>query len=126
MCSYPWCAVVDNVIAFFKSSWSKAEAIRLISLSGIPIFFASSRHLETANPTSAAILFASFGLRLKYSATRKARATDAVASTATDFSSFDTTKVNDFVQRYTDPPASCEVQKMILDGKQNAGIVWMA
>lgn len=34
-----------------------------------------------------------------------------------DFASFDTTRVNDFLQRYTDPPASCEVQKLILDGK---------
>lgn len=32
------------------------------------------------------------------------------------FSSFDTTKVNDFLQRYTDPPASCEVQKLTIDG----------
>ena len=32
------------------------------------------------------------------------------------FSSFDTTKVNDFLQKYTDPPASCEVQKLTVDG----------
>jgi hypothetical protein len=33
-----------------------------------------------------------------------------------DFASFDTTKVNDFLQKYTDPPASCEVQKLSVDG----------
>ncbi|HWY69818.1 MAG TPA: ATP-binding protein [Terriglobales bacterium] len=33
-----------------------------------------------------------------------------------DFSSFDTTKVNDFLHRYTDPSASCEVQKLSADG----------
>jgi hypothetical protein len=32
-----------------------------------------------------------------------------------DFSSFDTTKVNDFLQKYTDPISSCEVQKLALD-----------
>src|SRR5712691_4383756 len=32
------------------------------------------------------------------------------------FSSFDTTKVNDFLQNYTDPPASCQVQKLTVDG----------
>ena len=32
------------------------------------------------------------------------------------FTSFDTTRVNDFLQRYTDPPASCEVQKLTLEG----------
>jgi hypothetical protein len=32
------------------------------------------------------------------------------------FSSFDTTKVNDFLQKYTDPPTSCEVQKLTVDG----------
>lgn len=33
-----------------------------------------------------------------------------------DFASFDITKVNDFLHRYTDPPGYCEVQKMIVDG----------
>lgn len=31
-----------------------------------------------------------------------------------DFASFDTTKVNDFLHRYTDPQSSCEVQKLIM------------
>src|ERR1700730_7077517 len=35
-----------------------------------------------------------------------------------DFTSFDTTKVNDFLHRYTDPQASCEVQKLILEGRK--------
>jgi hypothetical protein len=34
-----------------------------------------------------------------------------------DFTSFDTTKVNDFVHKYTDPSASCEVQKLTIDSK---------
>lgn len=33
-----------------------------------------------------------------------------------DFISFDATKVNDFLQRYTDPQSFCEVQKLIVDG----------
>lgn len=32
-----------------------------------------------------------------------------------DSDSFDTTKVNDFLQRYTDPQATCEVQKLTVD-----------
>jgi hypothetical protein len=34
-----------------------------------------------------------------------------------EFESFDTTKINDLLRRYTDPPASCELQKFVLDGK---------
>lgn len=34
-----------------------------------------------------------------------------------DFTSFDPTKVNDFLHKYTDPVASCQVQKLSLDGK---------
>jgi hypothetical protein len=34
-----------------------------------------------------------------------------------DAASFDTTKVNDFVHKYTDPPASCDVQKPTYDRK---------
>jgi|HubBroStandDraft_6_1064221.scaffolds.fasta_scaffold06658_11 hypothetical protein len=33
-----------------------------------------------------------------------------------DFSSFDTTKVNDFLHRYTDPQSSCVVQKLTVNG----------
>ncbi|MGA9158080.1 MAG: ATP-binding protein [Candidatus Sulfotelmatobacter sp.] len=33
-----------------------------------------------------------------------------------DFTSFDTTKVNDFLHRYTDPQSSCEVQKLTFSG----------
>jgi hypothetical protein len=40
----------------------------------------------------------------------------AIGMNDDDFASFDTTKVNDFLQRYTDPLASCEVQKLTLDG----------
>ncbi len=32
-----------------------------------------------------------------------------------EFASFDTTKVNDFLYRYTDPQSSCEVQKLTVD-----------
>ncbi|HTV57645.1 MAG TPA: ATP-binding protein [Verrucomicrobiae bacterium] len=35
-----------------------------------------------------------------------------------DFSSFDTTKVNDFLHRYTDPQSSCEVQKLTSNGSK--------
>jgi predicted HTH transcriptional regulator len=41
---------------------------------------------------------------------------EPVGMTDSDFSSFDTTKVNDFLHRYTDPQASCEVQKLTLNG----------
>jgi hypothetical protein len=41
---------------------------------------------------------------------------EAIGLSEADFASFDTTKINDFLRRYTDPPASCEVQKLILDG----------
>jgi hypothetical protein len=34
------------------------------------------------------------------------------------FRSFDTTKLNDFVHKYTDPRASCEVQKATIEGKR--------
>src|SRR5437868_5797622 len=33
-----------------------------------------------------------------------------------DFASFDTTKVNDFLRRYTDPQSSCEIQKLTSNG----------
>jgi len=33
-----------------------------------------------------------------------------------DFASFDTTSLNDFLQRYTDPVAACDVQKFTIDG----------
>lgn len=37
---------------------------------------------------------------------------EPVGMTDADFASFDTTKVNDFLHRYTDPQSSCEVQKL--------------
>src|SRR5689334_22304113 len=40
----------------------------------------------------------------------------------TDFASFDTTKINDFVSRYADPPASCEVQKLTVDNLRHVVI----
>jgi hypothetical protein len=43
---------------------------------------------------------------------------DTIGLTEADFTSFDPTKVNDFVRKYTDPPAFCEVQKFALDGKK--------
>lgn len=39
-----------------------------------------------------------------------------VGMTDDDFASFDTTRVNDFLQRYTDPQSSCEIQKLTLSG----------
>lgn len=41
---------------------------------------------------------------------------EPVGMTDSDFSSFDTTKVNDFLHRYTDPQSSCEVQKLTVNG----------
>src|SRR5580698_9420835 len=41
---------------------------------------------------------------------------EPVGMTESDFASFDTTKVNDFLHRYTDPKASCEVQKLTSGG----------
>jgi hypothetical protein len=35
-----------------------------------------------------------------------------------DAASFDTTKVNDFLHKYTDPVACCQVQKLVVDGKK--------
>ena len=42
---------------------------------------------------------------------------DPVGVKDADAASFDTTKINDFVRKYTDPPASCQVQKLTHDGK---------
>ncbi len=39
-----------------------------------------------------------------------------------DFASFDPTKLNDFLQRYTDPAASCDVQKLSVDGLRSVVI----
>jgi hypothetical protein len=36
--------------------------------------------------------------------------------TDADFSSFDVTKVNEFLHRYTDPRSSCELQKPTVNG----------
>lgn len=41
---------------------------------------------------------------------------EPVGMTDADFTSFDTTKVNDFLHRYTDPQSSCEVQKLTVSG----------
>lgn len=41
---------------------------------------------------------------------------EAIGMEDADFSSFDTTKVNDFLHRYTDPQSSCEVQKLTVSG----------
>jgi predicted HTH transcriptional regulator len=41
---------------------------------------------------------------------------EAVGMADADFSSFDTTKLNDFLHRYTDPQSSCEVQKLTSNG----------
>lgn len=38
-----------------------------------------------------------------------------IGMSADDFTSFDATKINDFLQRYTDPPVSCEIQKLTID-----------
>ena len=46
------------------------------------------------------------------------RTYDPIGMTDSDFTSFDPTKVNDFVHRFTDPPASCQVQKLMVGGKQ--------
>jgi hypothetical protein len=43
---------------------------------------------------------------------------NAIGLTDADFQSFDPTKVNDFVHRFADPLASCEVQKLIVDSKK--------
>jgi Putative DNA-binding domain len=43
---------------------------------------------------------------------------ELVGLTEDEFASFDTTKVNDFLQKYTDPPSSCEVQKPTIDGRR--------
>src|SRR5690348_12316875 len=34
-----------------------------------------------------------------------------------DAASFDTTRINDFLHKYTDPPTSCQVQKLLHDRK---------
>lgn len=41
---------------------------------------------------------------------------EPVGMTDADFKSFDVTKVNDFLHRYTDPQSSCEVQKLTFSG----------
>jgi hypothetical protein len=41
---------------------------------------------------------------------------EPVGMAGADFVSFDTTKINEFLHRYTDPQSSCEVQKLTLDG----------
>ncbi len=41
---------------------------------------------------------------------------EPVGMTDADFTSFDVTKVNDFLHRYTDPQSSCEVQKLTFSG----------
>jgi hypothetical protein len=41
---------------------------------------------------------------------------EPVGVTDADLASFDTTKVNDFLHRYTDPQSSCEVQKLTVNG----------
>src|SRR5271165_7233608 len=43
---------------------------------------------------------------------------DPIGLTEGDFTSFDPTRVNDFVHKFTDPLASCQVQKLTLDGKK--------
>jgi hypothetical protein len=39
-----------------------------------------------------------------------------------DFVSFDTTTLNDFLHKYTDPPTSCDVQKLTSDGRRHVVI----
>jgi hypothetical protein len=41
---------------------------------------------------------------------------EPVGMTDADFASFDTTKVNDFLHRYTDPQSFCEVHKLTVNG----------
>ena len=41
---------------------------------------------------------------------------EPVGMTDVDFTSFDVTRVNDFLHRYTDPQSSCEVQKLTFSG----------
>jgi len=43
---------------------------------------------------------------------------EAVGMENADVESFDPTRVNDFIHKYTDPRASCNVQRLSLDGKQ--------
>src|SRR5579864_9709811 len=47
---------------------------------------------------------------------------EPVGMSDADFSSFDATKVNDFLHRYTDPQSSCEVQKLTVNGLKLAVI----
>lgn len=47
----------------------------------------------------------------------KDKSYEFVGMTKEDFESFDTTKVNDFFQKYTDPTFSCFVHKHIIDDK---------
>lgn len=46
------------------------------------------------------------------------RTFEPVGLSDADYVSFDTTKVNDFLQRFTDPRASCEIQKLTFDGRK--------
>ena|SRR5438552_11926032 len=43
---------------------------------------------------------------------------ELVGLTEDQFVSFDTTKLNDFLQKYTDPLSACEVQKFKIDGRR--------
>ena len=50
---------------------------------------------------------------------------ELVGLTDNEFASFDTTKVNDFLQRYTDPSSACEVQKFKV-GDQRVVVIGVA
>src|SRR5690606_25457152 len=67
-------------IAARRSSWSKAEAMRSISVGVRPTAAATLRQSATARPTSPAIARASVSVSSKYSATARARSRDAVPS----------------------------------------------
>jgi predicted HTH transcriptional regulator len=43
---------------------------------------------------------------------------EPIGSEESAFRSFDTTKLNDFVHKYTDPIASCGLEKAVIDGKK--------
>jgi schlafen family protein len=47
---------------------------------------------------------------------------EPIGITDEDFHSFDQTKVNDFLHKYTDPPFTCQVYKHILGGKNFVAI----
>ncbi len=46
----------------------------------------------------------------------------AVGLEAQEFQSFDQTKVNDFLQRFTDPPFACRVSKLSPNGRRHVVI----